>query len=119
MPFAPFLHLPNGDGSSMLWERYNHLYDLMHMGNTAFRENLLDQEYKLYRHIGQERHSLAPPMLANIKVIIKKECIPKEANKQALLAPYEAGKKYIIYLGQFSQNSSFSSCFSSKHSRWR
>ncbi|KAL8547150.1 hypothetical protein ACS0TY_006751 [Phlomoides rotata] len=45
MPFAPFLHLPNGDGSSMLWERYNHLYDLMHMGNTAFQENLLDQVY--------------------------------------------------------------------------
>ncbi|KAL8472982.1 hypothetical protein ACS0TY_029988 [Phlomoides rotata] len=35
----------NGDGSSMLWERYNHLYDLMHMGNMAFQENLLDQVY--------------------------------------------------------------------------
>lgn len=35
--------LQNGEGSSMSWERYSHLYDLMHMGNTAFHENRLDQ----------------------------------------------------------------------------
>lgn len=33
----------NGEGSSMSWERYSHLYDLMHRGNSAFRENRLDQ----------------------------------------------------------------------------
>ncbi|KAK6148575.1 hypothetical protein DH2020_019487 [Rehmannia glutinosa] len=33
----------NGEGSSMSWERYSHLYDLMQTGNKAFRENRLDQ----------------------------------------------------------------------------
>ncbi|KAH6797311.1 zinc finger RING family protein [Perilla frutescens var. hirtella] len=38
----------NGEGSSMSLERYSHLYDLMHRGNTAFRENRLDQAIELY-----------------------------------------------------------------------
>ncbi|KAL8465142.1 hypothetical protein ACS0TY_034585 [Phlomoides rotata] len=38
----------NGEGSSMSWERYSHLYDLMHMGNTAFQENRLDQAIEFY-----------------------------------------------------------------------
>ncbi|KAG6404003.1 hypothetical protein SASPL_136237 [Salvia splendens] len=33
----------NEEGSSISWERYSHLYDLMHRGNTAFREDRLDQ----------------------------------------------------------------------------
>lgn len=37
-----------GEGSSMSWERYSHLYDIMQMGNQAFRENRLDQAIELY-----------------------------------------------------------------------
>ncbi|KAG6412292.1 hypothetical protein SASPL_124967 [Salvia splendens] len=33
----------NEEGSSMSLERYGHLYDLMQRGNTAFREDRLDQ----------------------------------------------------------------------------
>ncbi|KAI3454705.1 hypothetical protein Pfo_011368 [Paulownia fortunei] len=36
------------EGSSMTWERYSHLCDVMHMGNTAFRENRLDQAIEFY-----------------------------------------------------------------------
>ncbi|KAK6123176.1 hypothetical protein DH2020_043078 [Rehmannia glutinosa] len=38
----------NGEGSSMSWERYSHLYDLMQTGNKAFRENRLDQAIEFY-----------------------------------------------------------------------
>ncbi|KAL7098865.1 hypothetical protein ACP275_09G045500 [Erythranthe tilingii] len=38
----------HGEGSSMSLERYSHLYDLMHKGNKAFRENRLDQAIELY-----------------------------------------------------------------------
>ncbi|XP_042012836.1 LON peptidase N-terminal domain and RING finger protein 1-like isoform X2 [Salvia splendens] len=38
----------NEEGSSISWERYSHLYDLMHRGNTAFREDRLDQAIELY-----------------------------------------------------------------------
>ncbi|XP_047966091.1 LON peptidase N-terminal domain and RING finger protein 1 isoform X3 [Salvia hispanica] len=38
----------NEEGSSMSLERYAHLYDLMQRGNTAFREDRLDQAIELY-----------------------------------------------------------------------
>ncbi|KAL1541645.1 LON peptidase N-terminal domain and RING finger protein 1-like isoform X2 [Salvia divinorum] len=38
----------NGEGSSISWERCSHLHDLMHRGNTAFREDRLDQAIELY-----------------------------------------------------------------------
>ncbi|KAG9129527.1 hypothetical protein Leryth_013105 [Lithospermum erythrorhizon] len=34
--------------SSMSWDRYNHLYDLMQIGNNAFRENRLDEAISCY-----------------------------------------------------------------------
>ncbi|KAI3463933.1 hypothetical protein Pfo_020596 [Paulownia fortunei] len=37
-----------GEGSSMSWERYSHLYDLMHAGNKAFRDSKLDQAIEFY-----------------------------------------------------------------------
>lgn len=36
-----------GEGS-MSWERYSHLYDLVQMGNKAFRENRLDEVIFIY-----------------------------------------------------------------------
>ncbi|KAL2243079.1 UNVERIFIED_CONTAM: hypothetical protein Sindi_0425900, partial [Sesamum indicum] len=43
----------SGEGSSMSWERYKHLCDLMQLGNKAFRENRLDQleKYELARDV--------------------------------------------------------------------
>ncbi|XP_011072801.1 LON peptidase N-terminal domain and RING finger protein 1 isoform X1 [Sesamum indicum] len=38
----------SGEGSSMSWERYKHLCDLMQLGNKAFRENRLDQAIEFY-----------------------------------------------------------------------
>ncbi|KAL3513139.1 hypothetical protein ACH5RR_025856 [Cinchona calisaya] len=38
----------NEGESSMSWERYSHLYDLVQMGNKAFRENRLDEAINCY-----------------------------------------------------------------------
>nr|GLL22163.1 LON peptidase N-terminal domain and RING finger protein 1 [Ipomoea trifida] len=38
----------NEGESSMSWDRFSHLYDLMQMGNTAFRENRLDEAINCY-----------------------------------------------------------------------
>ncbi|CAK9154110.1 unnamed protein product [Ilex paraguariensis] len=38
----------DGEGSSMSWERFSDVYDLMQMGNKAFRANRFDEAINCY-----------------------------------------------------------------------
>ncbi|KAG8388709.1 hypothetical protein BUALT_Bualt02G0153600 [Buddleja alternifolia] len=54
-----------GQGSSsMSWERYTHLCDLMHMGNNAFRDNRFDQAFEFYSRANNIKPS-DPIILSN------------------------------------------------------